>query len=445
MKIGIVGTGYVGIVTGTCLAEKGQSVTCFDIDEKKIDTYSRGESAIYEPGLSELIQKNLESGNLKFTMDIASFVKESDVIFLCVGTPPLPDGSADLSQVEGAVREIAEHTPEGAYKVIVEKSTVPVGTHKRLKNITHLYNKGKAKFDFVVNSEFLREGSAVEDFLNPDRVVIGVESEKAKEMMLAVYEAFDTEKKIVNPASAEIIKYASNSFLAVKISFINMVADLCEKTGADVEMVADGMGADTRIGRRFLNAGIGYGGSCFPKDVKAFISVLESKGVDGAMLQDVDRFNAKRPEKMVKILEEELWILKNKTIAVWGLAFKPETDDIREAPAIPVVKKLLEKGVTLKMYDPEAVDNFRGLFPESKQMIYCAEPLVALKDAEALLIITDWQQFKDLDPVKFYDEMKLPVVIDGRNIYNEKLMLERGFRYFPIGKGEVISEMKNHN
>lgn len=443
MKIGIIGTGYVGIVTGSCLAESGNDVICFDIDEKKIALYSKGKSAIYEPGLEDLIKKNISEKKLFFTGNIQQLVKESEIIFICVGTPPLPDGSADLSQVESAVRSIAENAPSGSYRIIVEKSTVPVGTHKRLKTITKLYNKEKSQFDFVVNSEFLKEGTAISDFLKPDRIVIGVESDKSKEIMLKLYECFDTEKVVVDPSSAEIIKYASNSFLALKISFINMVADLCEKTGGDIENVADGIGFDKRIGRAFLNAGIGYGGSCFPKDVKAFIKVLEENFVNSSILMSTDDFNKIRYKKIISTLEEELWILKNKDIAVWGLSFKPETDDIREAPSIKIVEDLLNKDVNLRLYDPKAGENFEILFPESDKIKYYSSPLDVLKDAEALVILTDWEEFKKIDPMEVYNLMKLPVVVDGRNIFKDREMKILGFRYFPIGKGKILETMKN--
>lgn len=442
MKLGIIGTGYVGIVTGSCFADKGFNVLCYDIDEQKIKTYAEGRSAIYEPGLEEIIQRNLKNGRLKFTTDIRSFAAEADVIFICVGTPPLPDGSADLSQVENAVKSIAENAPRGSYRIIVEKSTVPVGTHKRLKTITRLYNKGMSDFDFVVNSEFLREGSAVYDFLHPDRIIIGVETERAKEIMLKCYESFDTHKLVVDPSSAEIIKYASNSFLAVKISFINLVADLCEKVGADVEKVAEGMGFDQRIGRAFLKAGIGYGGSCFPKDIKAFINVLNSQFVDSSLLNSVDKFNSQRPLKAIDILEEELWILKDKKIAVWGLAFKPETDDIREAPSLTIIRVLLEKGVKLNLYDPQAQHNFQQLFPENSSLKYFDSPLKALRDVEALILLTEWDEFRKIKPKDMYQAMKLPVVVDGRNLFDPYVMIDNGFRYFPIGKGEILEQMK---
>lgn len=443
MKVGIIGTGYVGIVSGTCFAEMGHDVICYDLDEKKIKTYSQGESAIYEPGLSDLLKKNIKAKRLSFTMDINQLIEHSEIIFLCVGTPPLANGSADLSQVEAAVRSIAENVPENSYKIIVEKSTVPVGTHKRLKTITKLYNKGKSHFDFVVNSEFLKEGTALDDFMNPDRIVIGVETEEAKKKMLSLYEKFDTEKVIVDPSSAEIIKYASNSFLAMKISYINMVSDLCEKTGADVDKVADGVGFDKRIGRAFLNAGVGYGGSCFPKDVKAFIQVLDENFVDSSMLKATDDFNAGRYKKIIQTLEEELWILKGKAISIWGLAFKPETDDIREASALKVVKDLLERGVILRLCDPKARENFEKYYPESNQIQYCDSPIQAVKGTEALIVLTEWSLFKEVKPKEVYNLMKLPVVVDGRNLFQAEEMRELGFRYFPIGKGKMLESMRN--
>lgn len=443
MKIGVIGTGYVGIVTGSCLAQIGHQVVCFDVDEKKIHTYSKGQSAIYEPGLAEIIQENLKKNNLSFTTDINEMILHSEIIFICVGTPPLPDGSADLSQVETAVRAVAENAPAQVYKIIVEKSTVPVGTHKRLKNIMKLYNKGKSHFDFVVNSEFLREGSAVEDFMKPDRIVIGVETEESKKSMLKLYESFHAEKVIVDPSTAEIIKYAANSFLAMKISFINLIADLCEKTGGDVAKVADGIGMDHRIGRAFLNAGIGYGGSCFPKDVKAMIQILDENTVDGTILKSIDEFNAKRYRKVLQTLEEELWILKNKDIAIWGLAFKPDTDDVREAPSLKIVKELLDKEVNLRLYDSEAAENFKKFFPENGKVKYFDSPMEAIKGVEALIVLTEWKEFSKIQPKEIYNLMKVPCVFDGRNVFNPEDMKAIGFRYFPIGKGKVLENNKN--
>ncbi len=443
MNIGIVGTGYVGIVSGCCFADEGNTVTCYDVDIEKINSYSLGKSSIFEPGLEELLKKNIDEKRLSFTNDIKQLVNSSEIIFICVGTPPMDDGSADLSQVESAVRTIAENTPPNSYKIIVEKSTVPVGTHRQLKTITKLYSKGKSSFDFVVNSEFLREGNAISDFMNPDRIVIGVETDRARDTMLKLYDCFKTKKLVVDPASAEIIKYASNSFLAMKISYINMVADLCEKTGGDVEKIAEGLGFDGRIGRPFLDAGIGYGGSCFPKDVKAFSRVMEENLVDNSLIKSIDKFNSLRYKKIISILQDELWILKNKGIAVWGLAFKPETDDIREAPSINIMRELLSMQVKVSLYDPKAVENFKKIFPESQNVRYAETPLKALENCEALVILTEWDEFKKIEPCDIYSSLKLPIVVDGRNIFKPEKMKELEFRYFPIGKGWILREMRN--
>jgi UDPglucose 6-dehydrogenase len=413
------------------------------VDEMKIREYSKGNSPIYESGLEELLKKNIKEKRIEFTTDINKLTLSSEVIFICVGTPQMPDGSADLSQVEAAVRSIAENTPPDYYRIIVEKSTVPVGTHKNLKTITKLYNKGKSHFDFVVNSEFLREGNAVHDFMNPDRIVIGVESDRARDTILKLYECFDTKKLVVDPSSAEIIKYASNTFLAMKISYINMVADLCEKTGGDIDLIAQGIGLDDRIGRAFLNAGIGYGGSCFPKDVKAFNKVMDANLVDGSLIKSIDMFNSMRYKKVISILEEELWILKNKDIAIWGLAFKPDTDDIRESPSIRIVQELIDRGVNLSLYDPKASSNFKKLFPESDNIRYADSPVKAIQNCEALVVLTEWEEFKKVDPCDIYTALKLPVIVDGRNIFNAAALKELGFRYFPIGKGNVLKDMRN--
>ncbi|MGA2141727.1 MAG: UDP-glucose/GDP-mannose dehydrogenase family protein, partial [Brevinematales bacterium] len=433
----------VGIVSGCCFAEEGNSVICYDVDKEKVRSYSNAKSSIYEPGLEELLGKNISAKRLSFTGDITELVNSSEIIFICVGTPPMEDGTADLSQVESAVRTIAENTPQNSYRIIVEKSTVPVGTHRQLKTITKLYNKGKASFDFVVNSEFLREGSAISDFMHPDRIVIGVETDRARDTMLKLYESFNTKKIIVDPSSAEIIKYASNSFLAMKISYINMIADLCEKTGGDVEKIADGLGFDGRIGRSFLDAGIGYGGSCFPKDVKAFISVMQENLVDCSLIKSIDDYNSIRYKKIISILQDELWILKNKGVAVWGLAFKPETDDIREAPSLKVIRELLDMQVKVSLYDPRAADNFKRFFPESQNVRYAKTPLDALTNCEALVILTEWDEFKHIEPCDIYSALALPIVVDGRNIFQADKMKELEFRYFPIGKGAILRDMRN--
>ncbi|MFN3659734.1 MAG: UDP-glucose dehydrogenase family protein [Brevinematales bacterium] len=429
MRIGIIGTGYVGIVSGVCFAEMRHDVVCFDVDQKKLALYRQGKSAIYEPGLEELLTKNLAAKRIRFTDVITEMLHDSDVIFLCVGTPPLPDGSADLSQVETAVREIAENTPHGAYKVIIEKSTVPVGTHKRLKNITRLYNKSQARFDFVVNSEFLKEGDAIHDFMHPDRVVIGVETDEAKNLMIQLYEPFKDRILVTDPSSAEIIKYASNSFLATKISFINMVADLCEKTGADVEEVLEGVGLDKRIGKNFLSPGVGYGGSCLPKDVKALIKTGQQLKVDMSLLESVNDINDQAKKNLLKKI---FTLVKDKKITIWGLSFKPNTDDIREAPSIFIIKELLNHKFKIKAYDPEAMKNVKKIFDEKIE--FFNNPYQAVVDSSAVVILTEWDEFKQIDLAKVKKLMKNNLVIDGRNIYSPSKMERLGFNYISIGR-----------
>ncbi len=436
MKLTIIGAGYVGLVTATCLAEVGHEVMCVEKISQKLEILCRGMSPIYEPGLNELLQKNIEEGRLHFTDDIKEGVDFSDTIFLCVGTPQGEDGKADLSQVEEAVREIAKNMK--GYKLIVEKSTVPVNTHKRIEQTMKRYLKDKSiEFDVASNPEFLREGSAVYDFMNPDRIVVGVNSERAKQIMEEIYKPF-TEKGfpliITTTTTAELIKYASNSFLAMKISYINMVADLCEKVGADIKEVAEGMGYDKRIGKQFLNAGIGYGGSCFPKDVKAFIKIAEEHGLDFGLLKETDKINIDRRKQFIKKVEDILWVVKNKNIAVWGLAFKPNTDDIREAPSIDIVNSLLQMGANLRLYDPKAMEHFGFLFPENERLKYAYDKYDALKYADALLILTEWDEFKDVDFEKIKKLMRIPIIIDGRNIYEPEELKDKNIEYYPIGR-----------
>ncbi len=435
MKLGVVGCGYVGLVTATCFAHLGNEVIGADVDEDKIAKLSSGEPTIYEPGLDEMLKEQVSKGNLKFTTDVAKAIRESDVIFICVGTPQLPDGRADLSQVEQVARIVAENL--NGYKLIVEKSTVPVKTSNWIKRTIKLYAKTDAQFDVASNPEFLKEGSAINDFLYPDRIVIGVESEKAKEILLKLYEPIDCPKLVTDVNTAEIIKHASNSFLAMKISFINMVADLCEKTGADIQLVADGMGMDKRIGREFLNAGIGYGGSCFPKDVRAFTKIAEEFQVDFSLLKEVDKINNERIDAFLKKIKNALWILSDKTIAVWGLAFKPNTDDIREAPSIKVIQKLLEESSILKLYDPQAMENTKKLFPPSERVSYHPSAIESAKNADAILVITEWQEFKDVNLKELKNVVKTPIIIDGRNIFNPEDMKKYGFEYYPIGRSSV--------
>jgi UDPglucose 6-dehydrogenase len=435
MKITIIGAGYVGLVTAVGFADLGNKVICVDKIPSKLSKLSKGISPIYEPGLTELLQKQIKKGKIHFTDKIEEGVNFSDIIFLCVGTPNGDTGKADLSQVEEASIDIAHNM--NSYKLIIEKSTVPVNTHQWVKTVIKRYLKKDIKFDVASNPEFLKEGSALDDFMNPDRIVVGVESEKAKDIFKELYNTFN-EKGIpliiTTPAAAELIKHASNSFLAMKISYINMVSELCEKVGADVDMVAEGMGYDKRIGKDFLCAGIGYGGSCIPKDVKAFIKIAEEHGVDFSLIEEVEKINLKRRANFIKMIKNVLWVIKDKNIAVWGLSFKPNTDDIREAPSIDILRELEEAKANLKLYDPKAIENFKHIFPEKQNIKYFDNKYKALKDTDALLILTDWDEFKgaDLDRVK--ENMRLPIIIDGRNIYQPKDMKKKRFGYYSIGR-----------
>lgn len=433
MKIGVIGTGYVGLVTAVGLADLGHDVTGTDKVTEKIEKASRGIVPIYEPGLGDLLRKNLKNGNLCFNSDLEETIRSSDVLFVCVNTPQRKDGSADMTFVEGVSRCIAENL--NGYKLIVEKSTVPVRTSSWIKRTITLYKAGECSFDVASNPEFLREGSAVLDFLNPDRIVIGVESDKARDILLKIYEKYEDRIYITNIDTAELIKHASNSFLAMKISYINLISDLCEKTEADVEFVAKGMGLDSRIGKQFLRAGLGYGGSCFPKDVRALVKMGEDLGIDMKLLKEVDRINTARTDMFIKKVKNALWILKNKKLAVLGLAFKPRTDDIRNAPSIHIIERLLEEEAQLSLYDPEAVTNIKALFPEDRTGIhYAASSYQALEGANAALFVTEWEEFKDLDLKKAKKLMENPIIIDGRNIFEPGDVRKLGFEYYSIGR-----------
>ena len=446
MKIAIIGTGYVGLVTGTCFAEIGHTVICQDSDGSKIEILQKGEIPIYEPYLKDLVQKNRDAGRLFFTKNLEEAVKPSGVIFICVGTPPLENGEADLSAVEKVSKGIAQVSD--SYKLVVEKSTVPVQTGMWVEKTLRIYRSKNIEFDVASNPEFLREGSAVEDFLHPDRIVVGVENEMALKILKDLYSPIinrsfncpiHTECPYTKPVpfvvtdikSAELIKHASNSFLATKISFINAVADICERAGADVAKVSYGMGLDPRIGKDFLNAGIGFGGFCFPKDLQAFIKIAEKLGYDFPLLKEVERINEGRIEVFVEKLRNYLWIIKGKTIGILGLSFKPDTDDIRFAPSLKIIKKLQKEGAVIKAYDPRAVDRTKEVIPN---ITYCPDPLEVAKDSEALLLITEWEEFRELDFRKIKALMKRPLIIDGRNMLNKKRVLEMGFEYVGIGK-----------
>lgn len=433
MKIGIIGTGYVGMVTAAGLAELGHRVTGTDIDADKIEKASQGIAPFYEPGLEELLQTNLKRGNLFFSQNLAETILDSDMLFVCVNTPPRQDGSADMCYVEGVSREIAQNLDR--YKLIVEKSTVPIQTSSWIKRTINLYKKKQMDFDVASNPEFLREGSAVSDFMNPDRVIIGAETQRAKDMLVEVYKRFADRLLITNIDTAELIKHASNSFLAMKISFINLMANLCEKTDADVELVAKGMGLDSRIGSRFLRAGLGYGGSCFPKDVRALIKIGEDLGVNLDLLREVDRINTDRVSAFLDKVKKALWILKDKKIAVLGLSFKPETDDIRNAPSISLIQALLEEGANLALYDPQAMDNMRDLFKEEPPSVrYASSPYEAAEEANALLIVTEWDEFMNMDLKKIKELLANPIMVDGRNLYDPDTVRGLGFEYYSVGR-----------
>lgn len=433
MKIAVVGTGYVGLVSGTCFAESGNSVTCVDIDAAKVEKMKNGYVPIYEPGLEILFERNTKQGRLTFTTSLAEGVKDAKIIFLALPTPPGADGSADLSFVLKVAKDLSEIITD--YKVIVDKSTVPVGTAERVESV--LSEKlDHSLFDVVSNPEFLREGVAVEDFMKPDRVVVGTSSDKAKKVMTALYEPFVRQGNpiiFMDERSAEMTKYAANSYLATRISFMNEIANLCERLGADVDMVRKGMGSDNRIGKRFLFPGVGYGGSCFPKDVQALAKTAQESEYDFKILKAVMHVNDLQKEILSsKILKYFQGDLKGKTIGVWGLAFKPNTDDIREAPALTIISRLLNKGAKIKAYDPEAMENVKSLFGD--RIEFSTNEYEAIEGVDALAIITEWNEFRTPDFERMTQLMNAPVIFDGRNIYDVKLTRDMGFYYDSIGR-----------
>lgn len=430
MNISIVGCGYVGLVTGTCFADLGNKVICVDNDLLKVKKLKRCIVPIYEPGLKELISRNVKEGRLSFTSSLRDAVKKSDIIFICVGTPPRDNGEADLSFVENVAKDIALHMP--SYRLIVEKSTVPVNTGEWVEHTIKTYNKRNIKFDVASNPEFLKEGSAIEDFLHPDRIVIGVESRRARDIMVELYSPIKSPLVITDIKSAEIIKHASNSFLATKISFINAVATICDKVGADVSEVARGMGLDKRIGEKFLNAGIGFGGFCFPKDLSAFVRIAEKVGYDFGLLKEVQVINSGQRGILLKKIESALWNLHNKTVGILGLSFKPDTDDIRYAPSLDIITSLVKNGVSVKAYDPEAAENFKKTM--RKGIEYCKDAYAVSKNSDCLVVITEWNEFKELDFKKIKKLMRQPIIIDGRNIYDPQEMKKMGFKYIGIGR-----------
>ncbi|MFP4112308.1 MAG: UDP-glucose dehydrogenase family protein [Candidatus Woesearchaeota archaeon] len=431
MKIAVFGTGYVGLTVGTCFSNLGNDVVCVDIDKEKVENLKKGIIPIYEPGLSEMVVRNHEEGRLIFTLNAEKAVKENDIIFIGVGTPQDETGKADLRFIEAVAETIGKNMD--SYKVVVTKSTVPVGTNHKVKKIIKKFYKGD--FDVVSNPEFLKEGSAVRDFLSPDRVVIGVESEKAEKIMRTLYKDIERINRpvvVTDVKSAELIKYASNSFLAMKISFMNEIANLSERVGADVKEIIKGVGLDTRIGFRFLQPGVGYGGSCFPKDLRALIKTGEFHGCDFFLLEAAEKVNRKQKISVIPKAEKMLGDFEGKTVAVLGLAFKPKTDDMREAPAIDIINNLLERGADVRTFDPTAMENAKKIF--GNKIYYAKNPYDTLEGADCMILATEWDEFRALDRRKIKKLMKKPYVVDGRNIYDKDAFLKDGFRYAGVGR-----------
>ncbi len=437
MKVGVVGTGYVGLVTGTCFAEMGNDVTCVDIDKAKVKKMKAGQVPIYEPDLEKLFKRNIKEDRLHFTTDLKAGIKEAEVIFLALPTPPGEDGSADLSYILGVADDLGKTLDH--YAIVIDKSTVPVGTADRVSK--HIGKNAKVKYDVVSNPEFLREGFAVADFMKPDRVVIGTSSEKAKKVLNKLYEPFVKEGNpifFMDEKSAEMTKYAANSFLATKISFMNEIANLCEKVGADVDAVRLGIGSDDRIGKRFLFPGIGYGGSCFPKDVLALHRTAMANDYDFKILEAVTEVNDQQKHRMAqKVLNYYKGNVEGKKFALWGLAFKPDTDDIREAPSVEIIKTLTQEGASVVAFDPEAMDNVKKFYGKNKKLSFVKSSYDALKGADALIIATEWPEFTEPSFAKMKKGLKKPVIFDGRNLYDLERVKSEGFHYESIGR-EVV-------
>lgn len=448
MRITVIGCGYVGLVTGACLAEAGHQVVCIDNDQERIATLNSGVVPIYEPYLDALLASNVKAKRLSFTCDSTSAVKSGEAIFICVGTPPKQNGDADLSAIDNVARLIAAESQTS--KLVVEKSTVPAKTGQQLKRVLSVYRRDpNVNFRVASNPEFLREGTAVEDFLHPERIVLGVEDEASKKQLREIYRPILEAKfrcpihlggcPSVKPPqlvvttinSAELIKHASNSFLALKISYANMIADLCEKVGADIQEVVHAMGLDPRIGRQFLNAGLGFGGFCLPKDVQAFVRLAEHSGVNFSMLKEAEQVNKHRIDLFIEKIRQALWVIKDKKIGILGLAFKANTDDIRFAPSLDVIRRLLAESANLRAYDQEAMTKTSAIFPGVE---FCSDPYGVARDADALLILTEWPEFRDLDWARVSEMMSRPLVLDGRNLLDPAAMIEHGFEYHCFGR-----------
>ena len=454
MKISVIGAGYVGLTTAACLAQIGHDVFCSESDVDKLTKLQNGVMPLFEPHIEKIIQGSRKSGHLRFG-STEEGIDWGRAIFICVGTPPLPNGDADLCAIEGVARMIAKRA--SGYRLVIEKSTVPVQTGSQLRKHLSVHCTRGLDYDVASNPEFLREGTAVEDFLHPDRIVVGADSSRAEELLREIYEPVIRQSfqcpvhadcpKTKHPiflttdtSSAELIKHASNSFLAMKISFINMVANLCEMVGADVTKVAEGMGLDPRIGSAFLNPGIGFGGFCFPKDVQAFIRIAEKSGCDFSLLKEVEKINQRRIHDFVEKVRKELWVLRGKKVAVWGLAFKPNTDDVRFAPSITLIKSLLDEGAIVSAYDPEATEKAKTLLPS---IVYCTDPYQAAQGADAVLIVTEWGEFGAIDWERLGSVVERRLIIDGRNMFNAPDVIAHGFHYLSVGRSPALSAPKN--
>jgi UDPglucose 6-dehydrogenase len=450
MQIAVIGAGYVGLTTAACLAEIGHEVTCAESNAHKLESLKSGVLPFFEPNLETLVQRNRQGGRLLFT-STPEAIARSHAIFICVGTPPLENGEADLTAIEGVARNIAQQAT--GYRLVIEKSTVPVQTGRQLQKHLGLYRRAEFTYDVASNPEFLREGSAVEDFFHPDRIVVGVESPQAASAMREIYEPIlerqftcpvhaSCEKRPAPPLvvtdinSAELVKHASNSFLAMKISFINLIADLCEAAGADITKVAEGIGLDRRIGASFLRPGIGFGGFCFPKDLQAFVRIGEKLGLDFSLLREVEKINLRRVDQFVEKVRKELWVLRGKKIGIWGLAFKPNTDDIRFAPSLAIIQRLLAEGAEVSAYDPQAMTRAKEELPG---IHYCQDPYEAVEGAEALLLLTEWEEFSQADLDRVRKLMERPLLVDGRNMFTREKVVAHGFQYIGIGQSAEVS------
>lgn len=429
MKIGIIGSGHVGLVTGACFAHLGHEVICVDQDEKKIALLKKGKSPIYEPGLSEILQSNLREKRLFFGVEIAPAVRRAEVLFVCVGTPPKEKGEADLTAVESVSRQIARSMT--SYRLVVEKSTVPVETGEWIYRTIKASQPRQVDFDVASNPEFLREGSAVQDFLSPDRIVVGVQSKRAEKILRELYRPLKAPLLVTDIKSAELIKHASNSFLSAKISFINLISRICEAVGADVQQVAQGMGLDRRIGPSFLNAGIGFGGFCFPKDLASFIRIADQLGVDSRLLKEVLEVNESQKTAFIEKIKRHLWNVKGKTIGALGLAFKPDTDDMRFAPSLDILKVLLGEGARVQAYDPQAMPNAK---PILRGVTFARNAYEAARGADALVVLTEWAEFREIDFLRIKKLLRQPLVFDGRNLYDCDKLKKLGFQYYGVGR-----------